>query len=179
MTVHAINSSLKIFISLPTKLFIAYISHKTVIIYLHSNNRLAFLRETPCFVTDKVLSYYFEQVNVPLEFFFVSQQPLLNIEVSWTHSDIPQSVGLLWTSDQPDAETSTWQHITRTTDRHPCHRRDSNPQSQQASGRRITPEIVWPHTRNTYFPHTEEYCLHLFTSNKIPWDVTYLRCSIP
>jgi hypothetical protein len=22
----------------------------------------------------------------------------------------PQSVGLLWTSDQPDAETSTWQH---------------------------------------------------------------------
>ena len=24
-----------------------------------------------------------------------------------THSDTPQSVGLLWTSDQPDAETST------------------------------------------------------------------------
>jgi len=25
------------------------------------------------------------------------------------HSDTPHSVGLLWTSDQPDAETSTWQ----------------------------------------------------------------------
>jgi hypothetical protein len=32
----------------------------------------------------------------------------------------PQSVVLLWTSDQPDAETSTWQHATLTTDRHPC-----------------------------------------------------------
>ena len=56
-----------------------------------------------------------------------------------THSDAPQSVGLLWTSDQPVAETSTWQHTTLTTDRHPCPRRDSNPQSQHASGRRPTP----------------------------------------
>jgi hypothetical protein len=37
-----------------------------------------------------------------------------------THDDGPQSVGLLWTSDQLVAETSTWQHITLTTDRHPC-----------------------------------------------------------
>ena len=31
-----------------------------------------------------------------------------------------QSVGLLWTSDQLVAETSTWQHTTLTTDKHPC-----------------------------------------------------------
>jgi hypothetical protein len=31
-----------------------------------------------------------------------------------THNDAPQSVGLLWTSDQPDTESSTWQHITLT-----------------------------------------------------------------
>ena len=43
---------------------------------------------------------------------------------------------LLWTSDQPDAETSTLQH---TKDRHPCPRRDSNPQPQQASRRRPAP----------------------------------------
>jgi hypothetical protein len=30
----------------------------------------------------------------------------------FTITDTPQSVGLLWTSDQPDAETSTWQHNT-------------------------------------------------------------------
>jgi hypothetical protein len=27
-----------------------------------------------------------------------------------THNDAPQSVGILWTSDQSVAETSTWQH---------------------------------------------------------------------
>ena len=49
------------------------------------------------------------------------------------------SVGLLWTSDQSVAETSTWQHTTITTDKHPCPRRDSKPQSQRTSGRRPTP----------------------------------------
>jgi hypothetical protein len=35
-------------------------------------------------------------------------QDLLVIEVSRSHTlDTPHSVGLLWTSDQPDAETST------------------------------------------------------------------------
>ena len=58
---------------------------------------------------------------------------LLIVEVSRSHS-----VGLLWTSDQPDAETSTWQHTTFTRDQHPCPQRDSNPQSQQANGRRPT-----------------------------------------
>ena len=53
--------------------------------------------------------------------------------------DTPHSVGLLWTSDQPEAETSTWQHTTLTRDRQSCPRRDSNPQSQQAIGRRPTP----------------------------------------
>ena len=40
------------------------------------------------------------------------QQPLVDnglliIETSQSHSDTPHSVGLLWTCDQPDAETST------------------------------------------------------------------------
>jgi hypothetical protein len=48
------------------------------------------------------------------------------IEVSWSHSDTPHSVGLLWTSARPVAETSTWQH---TTDRHPWPWLDSNPQT--------------------------------------------------
>ena len=52
------------------------------------------------------------------------------------HTDTPHSVGLLWMSDQPDAETSTWQNTTLTTDKHPYQRWDSNPQSQPASDRR-------------------------------------------
>ena len=43
------------------------------------------------------------------------------------------------TTDQPEAETSTWQHTTLTTDRHPCPRWDSNPQSQQACSRKPPP----------------------------------------
>jgi len=66
-------------------------------------------------------------------------QGLLIIEDSWSHSGTPHSVGLLWTSDQHEAETSTWLYTTPTRDRHPCPRRDSNPQSQQASECRPTP----------------------------------------
>jgi hypothetical protein len=86
---------------------------------------------------------------IPASFFYIflsmAQQPLVGPGsphyrgFTITHSDTPQSVGLLWTRDQSDAETSTWQHTTLTRDRHSCPRRDSNPQSQQASGRRPTP----------------------------------------
>ena len=64
---------------------------------------------------------------------------LLIVEDSRSHLDTPHSVGLLWTSGQTVAETSTWQRTTLTRDRHPFLRWDSNPQSQQASGRRPTP----------------------------------------
>jgi len=73
------------------------------------------------------------------------------------------SVELLWSSDRPDAETSTWKYtrvgtlivatisgtvlkrmprsrshkaLTFTTHRHPCSRWDSNPKSLQENGRR-------------------------------------------
>ena len=59
------------------------------------------------------------------DFFHLVGQGLI-IEASRSHSDTPHSVGLLWTGDQPDAETSSW-HTTHSRDRHPCHRRDSNP----------------------------------------------------
>jgi len=53
----------------------------------------------------------------------MAQQPLVGqglliVEASRSHSDTPHSVGLLWTSDQPDAETSTSQHPTLTRDIH-------------------------------------------------------------
>jgi hypothetical protein len=62
-------------------------------------------------------------------FFSMAQQPLVGqslliIEASRSHSDTPHSVELLWTRDQPVAETSTWKHTILTRDRHPCPRRD-------------------------------------------------------
>jgi len=56
-----------------------------------------------------------------------------------TQLDTPKVVVLLWTRDQPDAEPSTCQNTTLITDRHPCPRRDSNPQSYKTSGRWLTP----------------------------------------
>jgi hypothetical protein len=83
-----------------------------------------------CFVKDRFF-FFFRQPCVGLGFFFV--------KVLRSHSVTPHSVGLLWTSDQPDAVTSTWKRTTLTRDRHPYPRRDSNPQSLQASGRRLRP----------------------------------------
>jgi len=50
---------------------------------------------------------------------YVVDQGLLTIEASRSHSDTPHSVGLLWKSGQPDAETCTWRHTTLTRDRLP------------------------------------------------------------
>jgi len=40
----------------------------------------------------------------------IVSQDLLITKASRSHSDTPRSVGLLWTSDQPGAQISTWQH---------------------------------------------------------------------
>ena len=77
--------------------------------------------------------------NVSLFFSCMAQQPLVGqglliIEDSRSHSDTPHSLGLLWTSDQLDAETSTWQQTTLTTDMNGPGR-DSNPQPQQPQTR--------------------------------------------
>jgi hypothetical protein len=85
------------------------------------------------------------------EFVFVAMRPneghgcpVFGLLRSYTNNNAPQSVGILWTSDQLVAETSTWQHTTLTTDRHQCPRRDSNRQAQQASGWRPTPYTARP-----------------------------------
>jgi hypothetical protein len=58
-----------------------------------------------------------------------------------TH-DTPNS-GLLWTSDQLVAETSTWQNTIHTTDKYPWPRWGSNTRSHQASDLRLTPRGHW------------------------------------
>jgi len=56
---------------------------------------------------------HFPKAQQPLDV-----QDLIIVEASLSHSDTPHSVGLLWTSDQPDAQTSTRQHTTLTRDIH-------------------------------------------------------------
>jgi len=52
------------------------------------------------------------------------------------------TVGLIWT-EQPDAEICTWQHTAFSRDKHAYSRRDSNLQSQEASGRRPAPKYSY------------------------------------
>ena len=59
-----------------------------------------------------------------------------------SNTDTTHTLGLLWTSDRPVAETSTLQFTTITRDKHPCPRHDSNPHFQQASGRKQTPQTA-------------------------------------
>ena len=67
-----------------------------------------------------------------------------------THNDASQSVGLLWTSNQLVARTSTWQHTTVTTVKHPCPWLDSKP--SKSSGLRLHGQwnrhICYLHTWN-------------------------------
>jgi len=64
----------------------------------------------------------------------VVDQGLPIIDASRPHSETPHSVRPFLTSDQPLAEISTWQRTTLIRYKLPCHRRDSNPQSQRATG---------------------------------------------
>ena len=77
-----------------------------------------------------------------------------------THNDAPQSVGLLWTSDQNVAETSTWQHTTITTDKHPCLGgiRTHNLSRRAAEDLRLRTRGHWD---RLYYLHTY-YILTLF-----------------
>ena len=66
-------------------------------------------------------------------------QGLLIIKAPQSHSDTPHLVGVLWMSDQPDAETSTWQHNThnRQTSTPPVGFEPAIPESQQPQSRAL------------------------------------------
>jgi hypothetical protein len=89
----------------------------------------------------------------------MAQQPLVGqglliIEVSRSHSNTSHSVGLLWTSDQPDAETSTWQHTTLTADIHAPPPRHAiwtrNPSNRVAADPRLRSRGHWDRLRYMY-----------------------------
>jgi hypothetical protein len=66
-------------------------------------------------------------------------QSVLTVVASQPHSDTPHSVGLLWTSNETGAETSTWKHTALKGDSLQSHQRESDLQSQQMICRRATP----------------------------------------
>jgi len=76
----------------------------------------------------------------------MAQQPLVGhglliVEDSRSHSDTPHSVGLLWTSDQPDAENSALRNTTlpREDISAPGGIRTCNPSKRDAVDPRLSP----------------------------------------
>ena len=70
-------------------------------------------------------------------------QGLLIHEVSWSHTTTHQSVGLLWTSDQLVAETSTWQHSQQTNAHAPGGIRTHNLSRRAAADPRLRLRSDW------------------------------------
>ena len=60
-----------------------------------------------------------------------------------SHSNTVNSVGLLWTSDQLDAETCTWQHSQETDTHAPGGIRTRNPSKQAAADLHLRPRGHW------------------------------------
>jgi hypothetical protein len=116
---------------------VVQLSCSLLILYKHTHTSFpsALISRWTCFpVTNKVplfwtvFIYTFTQLTLRVLMSYIYGVHIL--DVSRSHTTTHQSVGLLWTSDQLIAETSTWQHMTLTTDKYPCLRWESNPRSQ-------------------------------------------------
>jgi hypothetical protein len=70
----------------------------------------------------------------------------------------PHSVGFLLTSDQPDAETSTWQYKIQQTDIHAAGRiRTHNPSKRAVADPRVRPHGYWDRRLRTIQLHVSVY----------------------
>jgi hypothetical protein len=81
-------------------------------------------------------------VSITLIFSPMKQQPLVDqgiliIQTSRSHSDTRHSIGVLWTSDRLDAETSTLQHTA------PTGLGNRNSNKRAAADRRLRPRDRW------------------------------------
>ena len=99
-----------------------------------------------CLLTNKCSQpVCFRIIHIFLWHFCSIPGPGLPFGASRSHSlDRQHSIGLNWKGVQPDAETSTWQQTTIAKGKHLCPNRDSNPQSQQASGYIPIPQTARP-----------------------------------
>jgi hypothetical protein len=73
------------------------------------------------------------------------------------------SVGLLWTSDQPDAKTSTWKHTALTTDvPAPSGIRTRYPRKREAVEPRLRPRGHWDWLKAAYMDEITSWAVLVF-----------------
>jgi hypothetical protein len=89
-----------------------------------------------------------------------------------THLDTSHSIELLWTSDQADAKTSTWQHTTLTTGIHaPRGIRTRNPSKRAAADPRCRPR-GHGHRLATFLPTYSSRMCHTVYLNDL--EIQYI-----
>jgi hypothetical protein len=97
----------------------------------------------------------------------------LTVEASRSHSDTPQSVRLLWASDQPDTQTSTWQHITLTTEIHAhCGIRTHNPSKRAAAEPLLQPRGHGTGNHDSLKPLKSDFFFILYTIQNYGQETT-------
>ena len=79
-----------------------------------------------------------------------------------TELDTPHLVGFLWTSDQPNAEISTWQHTTFTRDGHAFPLQDLKSHPQQVSGQHFY------NAEYHFIPHRELVVKRMIPDDDLP-----------
>jgi len=94
-------------------------------------------------------------------------QGLLTIEASRSLLDTPHSVGFLWTSDQPYAETSDSTHYSRETGTLSTGGiRTRNPSQRMAPDPCLRPRGHWDRQRCAVVSSKHKYIINIFTGNK-------------
>jgi hypothetical protein len=119
-------------------------------------------------------------------FFVMARLPqvgkgLLICEVSRSHSDTLRSVRLLWTSEQPNSQTSTWQHTTLTTVKHSYIGgiRTRNPNKRATSDPHPRPPGQWDCLLQWYksnYCHWGDVQLNLLMPVTVQWVGVYSVC---
>ena len=84
-----------------------------------------------------------------------------------TQLNTPLSVGILWTSDRPIAESPIRQYTSLTRVNYTCLRQDSNPQSQQASGHRPSIQTSRPLTSAINLNYTQIILCSSFNESEL------------
>jgi hypothetical protein len=120
-----------------TKMHLTFVLLSKVQPYLTARNCIVCTRGAPYF--PNVMFFFYHGATAPVG------QGLLLVEDSRSHSDTPHLVRLLWTSDQPDAEPSTWQRKTLTKDSNLCPGgiRTHNPSKRATADPQLRPRGHW------------------------------------
>jgi hypothetical protein len=121
---------------------------------------------------------YICKIYILLYFFFVWRFDsisghglrLLSFAITLRHTTLGRTPLEEWS----DRRRDLWQHTTLTTDRHPCTRRDSNPQSQQANNRRPTLYTARPPETACHIFHAKTLQLTLKCMSKFHLRHCYL-----